>query len=186
MKKINRISGKSVHPYNDRRLIWARRALPGILGRGATKPKSRRLRDFASQLSNLHMKVFVNSLTSERLGVFLVFSLVVASLSACSSISVASGSASQSTLGAQTEEVEKLKSAEYQDYMSAMSFEDSNQKLGNYYATKGAQVHKLIDQMEEEHGVSHSEIGRALDNSDAEKYDVRPPVPLDDETGNGY
>jgi hypothetical protein len=27
---------------------------------------------------------------------------------------------------------------------------------------------------------------QALDNSDSEKYDNRPPVPLDDETGNGY
>jgi CO/xanthine dehydrogenase Mo-binding subunit len=27
---------------------------------------------------------------------------------------------------------------------------------------------------------------QVLDNSDAEKYDIRPPVPLDDETGNGY
>jgi hypothetical protein len=70
--------------------------------------------------------------------------------------------------------------------MSAMSFEDSNQKLGNYNAAKRAQLHKLIDQMEEGHEVNNSEIGRVLDNSDAEKYDDRPPAPLDDETGNGY
>jgi hypothetical protein len=78
------------------------------------------------------------------------------------------------------------KSAEYQDYTSAMSFEDNNQKLGNYYANKGGQVHHLIDRMEEGQPVKDAEIAQALDNSAAEKYDDRPPVPLDDESGNGY
>jgi hypothetical protein len=127
-----------------------------------------------------------NILKSKQLVPFIVLSWAVACLSACSSASPVKGPEGQSTLATQTQEVEKLRSAEYQDYMSAMSFEDSNQKLGNYYAGKGAQVHSLIDQMEEGHQVNSGEIGRALDNSDAEKYDDRPPVPLDDETGNGY
>ena len=116
----------------------------------------------------------------------LVLVWALPALSACSFVLPATTSKAQSTLAKQTEEVEKLKSAEYQDYMKAMSFEDSNQKLGNYYAGKGAQVHRLIDQMEIGHEVNYEQVGRALDNSDAEKYDDRPPVPLDDETGNGY
>ena len=67
-----------------------------------------------------------------------------------------------------------------------MRFENSNQKLGNYYERKGSQAHHLIDEMEAGHQVSYEEINKILDNSDAEKYDNRPPVPLDDETGSGY
>jgi hypothetical protein len=89
-------------------------------------------------------------------------------------------------LAVQTEQLEKLKSAEYKDYMTAMTFEESNQKLGNYYVAKGAQVHGLIDQMEEGHQVNDMEIRRALDDSDSAKYDDRPPIPLDDMTGRGY
>jgi hypothetical protein len=92
----------------------------------------------------------------------------------------------ESQLARQTEQLEKLKSAEYQDYLSAMRFEDNDQKLGNYYARKGSQAHRLIDQLEKGHQVNDSEMSRVLDNSDSEKYDNRPPVPLDDETGNGY
>jgi hypothetical protein len=132
------------------------------------------------------MKILTNTLTSKQLGAFFVLLSVIASMSACSSASSVKGPLGQSTLATQTQEVEKLRSAEYQDYMSAMSFEDSNQGLGNYYTAKGAQVHSLIDQLEEGHQVNYGEVGRALDNSDAEKYDHRPPVPLDDETGNGY
>lgn len=82
--------------------------------------------------------------------------------------------------------MEKLKSAEYQDYLKAMSFEDNNQKLGNFYVHKGAQVHHLIDELEKGQQVNDADMHQALDNSDSEKYDNRPPVPLDDETGNGY
>jgi hypothetical protein len=106
-----------------------------------------------------------------------------AAATACSSILPPTD---QSQLATRTEEVEKLKSAEYQYYMSAMSFEDNNQKLGNYYAEKGAKTHQLIDQLEKGQPVDNKEINRALDTSDAEKYDNRPPVPLDDELGNGY
>jgi hypothetical protein len=104
----------------------------------------------------------------------------------CSSVSSALGPPAQSTVAAQTEEVEQLKSAEYQDYLNGMSFENNNQKLGNYYIYKGSQVHRLIDQMEKGNQVSNDEIDQALDTSEAEKYDNRLPVPLDDELGNGY
>jgi hypothetical protein len=86
----------------------------------------------------------------------------------------------------QLEEVQKLKAAEYEDYKSAMSFEESNQKLGNYYLHKGAEVHHLIDKIEAGQQVSRAETDKALDTSDAENYDNRPPVPLEDEIGNGY
>jgi len=107
-------------------------------------------------------------------------------LNACSSGTGASTSAQQSELARQIEQVQKLKSAEYQDDLNAMRFENSDQKLGNYYERKGSQAHHLIDELEEGHQVSYEEINKVLDNSDAEKYDTRPPVPLDDETGNGY
>jgi hypothetical protein len=71
---------------------------------------------------------------------------MMTSLGACSSTSVAGGSTGQSTLAIQTEEIEKLRSTEYQDYMIPMSFEDSNQKLGNYSPAKGTRVHSLIEQ----------------------------------------
>ena len=67
-----------------------------------------------------------------------------------------------------------------------MSLENSNQKLGNYYIYKGSRVHRLIDQMEKGKQVSNDESDQALNTSGAEKYDNRPPVPLDDELGNGY
>jgi hypothetical protein len=92
----------------------------------------------------------------------------------------------ESPVATQLEEVEKLKAAEYQDYSNTMSFEDNNQKLGNYYLHKGAEVHHVIDEIEAGKAVSPDEIDKALDTSDAEKYDNRPPVPLDDEIGNGY
>jgi hypothetical protein len=109
--------------------------------------------------------------------------MAIAFLNGCSALPLATN---QSQLATENQELGKLKSAEYQDYTSAMSFEDSNQKLGNYYATKGGQVHHLIDRMEEGQPVKDAEIAQALDNSAAEKYDDRPPVPLDDESGNGY
>jgi hypothetical protein len=125
--------------------------------------------------------VFAFSMTFEGLGVFAVL-LTAAWLSACSSMPYVTSP----TVATQTEEVQKLQSAEYQDDMSAMSFEDNNQTLGNYYAEKGAQVHNLIDRMEEGRPVTPAEIDQALNNGDSEKYDQRPPVPLDDEIGNGY
>jgi hypothetical protein len=99
-------------------------------------------------------------MTKRHCGVIIFLSAIV-SLTACSTITSAQYPADQSKLAAQIEQVEKLKSAEYQDYMSAMSFEDSNQQLGNYYAAKASQVHKLIDQIEEGHQVNYDEIGRA-------------------------
>ena len=54
------------------------------------------------------------------------------------------------------------------------------------YIYKGSQVHRLINQMEKGNQISNDEVDQALDTSEAEKYDNRPPVPLDDELGNGY
>jgi hypothetical protein len=132
------------------------------------------------------MQVFTNSLVTKRLGGLVVLLSVVVSLTACSSNSSAQSSAGESKLAIESEQLETLKSAEYHDYMTAMTFEDSNQKLGNYYAAKGSQVHRLIDQMEEGHQVNYIEVRQALDNSEAARYDDRPPVPLDDTIGNGY
>jgi hypothetical protein len=132
------------------------------------------------------MTVFANSVTTKKLRGFVVLLSAVASLNACSSSSSATGPAEQSQLARQTEQVERLRSAEYQDYLSAMRFEDKDQKLGNYYARKGSQAHQLIDQLEKGRQVKDTEINRVLDNSDSEKYDDRPAVPLDDDTGNGY
>jgi hypothetical protein len=91
-----------------------------------------------------------------------------------------------SGVGIQTERIEKLKAAEYQDDISAMKFEDSNQKLGNYYESKALEAHRLIDQMEKGNQVDQTTITKTLNTDDAENYDNRPPVPLDDEIGNGY
>jgi hypothetical protein len=132
------------------------------------------------------MKVFTSSLTTKTLRDFIILLSAVVSLNACSSNSTATNPADQSQLARETDQLEKLKSAEYQDYLKAMSFEDNNQKLGNFYVHKGAQVHHLIDELEKGQQVNDADMHQALDNSDSEKYDNRPPVPLDDETGNGY
>jgi hypothetical protein len=132
------------------------------------------------------MKVFTSSLTTKTLRDFIILLSAVVSLNACSSNSTATNPADQSQLARETDQLEKLKSAEYQDYLKAMSFEDNNQKLGNFYVHKGAQVHHLIDELEKGQQVNDADMHQALDNSDSEKYDNRPPEPLDDETGNGY
>ena len=132
------------------------------------------------------MRLIADSMMIKTLLSTIVPLCVVAALSACSSGTSATTSAQQSQLATQIEQVQKLKSAEYQDDLNAMRFENSDQKLGNYYERKGSQAHHLIDELEEGHQVSYEEINKVLDNSDAEKYDTRPPVPLDDETGNGY
>jgi hypothetical protein len=132
------------------------------------------------------MKLIVNVLMTKRLCGLIFLGSAAALWTGCSSVSSALGSPAQSTVAAQTEQVERLKSAEYQDYLNGMSFENNNQKLGNYYIYKGSQVHRLIDQMEKGNQVGNDEIDQALDTSEAEKYDNRPPIPLDDELGNGY
>ena len=76
-------------------------------------------------------------------------------------------------------ELQNLKSAEYQYYMTAMACEESNRKLGNYYAVKGSQAHLLISQIEEGRRVSDVDVNRVLDDSDSVKYYDRPPIPLD-------
>jgi hypothetical protein len=129
------------------------------------------------------MKVFENVLTLRTFASFIFLMMAIAFLNGCSALPLGTN---QSQLAKENQELGKLKSAEYQDYTSAMSFEDSNQKLGNYYASKVGQVHHLIDRMEEGQPVKDAEIAQALDTSAAEKYDDRPPVPLDDESGNGY
>ncbi|MBV8362238.1 MAG: hypothetical protein JO189_30540 [Deltaproteobacteria bacterium] len=122
----------------------------------------------------------------KRLCRLILLSSAVMLWSACSSVSSTLGFPNQSQVAQETEQVEQLKSAEYQDYVNGMSFENNDQKLGNYYIYKGSQVHRLIDQMEKGNQVNNDEINQALDTSAAEKYDDRPPVPLDDEIGNGY
>jgi hypothetical protein len=79
------------------------------------------------------MKVFTSSLTTKTLRDFIILLSAVVSLNACSSNSTATNPADQSQLARETDQLEKLKSAEYQDYLKAMSFEDNNQKLGNFY-----------------------------------------------------
>jgi len=128
------------------------------------------------------MKIFAYPLGNKRSGGFMVLLAAAASLNACSSMPFANTPA----VAKQTEEVQKLQAAEYQDDMNAMSFEDNDQTLGNYYAGKGTQVHKLINEIEQGQPVDPAKVDQALNNSDAEKYDTRPPVPLDDEIGNGY
>jgi hypothetical protein len=128
----------------------------------------------------------VNSARVGMLGCLIILLLAMTTSNGCSSSSSATSSVAESQLGRQTEEVEKLRSAEYQDDLNAMRFEDNDQKLGNYYVRKSAEAHHLIDQLEQGHQVNDAELSHALDTSGSEKYDNRPPVPLDDETGNGY
>ncbi len=109
--------------------------------------------------------------------------LIPTSNNAC--YAVPSGTAS-SPIAIQSKEIEKLKSAEYQDDISAMKFEDDNQKLGNYYESKAIEAHRLIDQMERGKHVDEAEISKVLNTGDSDNYDNRPLVPLDDEIGNGY
>jgi hypothetical protein len=52
--------------------------------------------------------------------------------------------------------------------------------LSEYYAGKGAQVHHLIDQLQKGQPVNNAKVAQALDTDAADKYDNRPPVPLDD------
>jgi hypothetical protein len=129
------------------------------------------------------MKIFENVPTLKNFASLVFLMMAIGFQNGCSALPLTTN---ESQLAKENQELGKLKSAEYEDYTSAMSFEDSNQKLGNYYATKGGQVHHLIDRMEEGQPVKDAEIAQALDNSAAEKYDDRPPVPLDDESGNGY
>jgi hypothetical protein len=128
----------------------------------------------------------VNSLTAKGLGGLVALLSITVSLTGCYSASSQSNPAVQSKLALQTEELEKLKSAEYQDYMNAMDFEESNRNLGNYYAAKAVQVHGVIDEMEQGQPVDDVKISRALDDSDSSKYDNARPAPLDDETGRGH
>src|SRR5580692_8059824 len=104
------------------------------------------------------MKVFTSSLTTKTLRDFIILLSAVVSLNACSSNSTATNPADQSQLARETDQLEKLKSAEYQDYLKAMSFEDNNQKLGNLYVHKGAQVHHLIDELEKGQQVNDADM----------------------------
>src|ERR1700678_4489227 len=97
------------------------------------------------------------------------------SLIGCSSVSPAKDPADQTRLTVQMEKLQQLKTAEYNDYMTAMTFEDGNRKLGNYYAAKGAEVHSVISEMEDGQPVNDTEISRALDDSDSARYDKTPP-----------
>jgi hypothetical protein len=99
----------------------------------------------------------------------------VVSLTACSSVSSAKDPADQTRLTVQMEQLQKLKTAEYHDYMTAMTSEEGNRKLGNYYAAKGSQVHGIISEMEDGQPVNDIEISRALDDSDSARYDNAPP-----------
>lgn len=132
------------------------------------------------------MKGFTNLRPTRRLGNLIVFLSVVASFTACFSPSSPKDPSYQSPLAIQSEDLEKLKAAEYQDDLAAMEFEETDRRLGSYYATKGLQAHGLIDQIDQGQQLNDMQIRQALDNSDSAKYDNRPPVPLDDMTGTGY
>ena len=51
-----------------------------------------------------------------------------------------------------------------------MANEESNQKVGDYYAVKGLQVHNLIGEIEKGQPVSDVQVSRALDDTDANQY----------------
>ena len=93
----------------------------------------------------------------------------IVSLTGCSSVLSAS-SPVQTNLAMQTHKLQKLKAAEYEDYRTAMANEESNQKVGDYYAVKGLQVHNLIGEIEKGQPVSDVQISRALDDTDANQY----------------
>jgi hypothetical protein len=103
-------------------------------------------------------------------GRLMIILAAIVSLTGCSSVSSAPNPLEQRNLTKQTAELQKLKGAEYEDYMAAMTHEESNRKVGNYYAVKGTQVHDLIGQMEQGQPVNDVEISRALDDSDANQY----------------
>ncbi|MGD0119574.1 MAG: hypothetical protein ABSD30_16020 [Candidatus Binatus sp.] len=103
----------------------------------------------------------------------------VVSLTGCSAGSSANDPAEQTRLAIQMGQLQKLKTAEYEDYMAAMTSEDANQKLANYYAAKGTQVHGVISAMEDGQPVNDMEISRALDDSDSARYDNTPPLNRD-------
>ena len=130
--------------------------------------------------------MIANSRTAKGLSGLTALLSISVSLTACYSVSSQNSPVTQSKLVLQTEELERLKSAEYHDYMSAMDFEESNRNLGNYYAAKGVQVHGVIDQMEQGQPVDDVKISRVLDDSDSSRYDNAPPPPLDDETEGGH
>ena len=132
------------------------------------------------------MTLIDNSRISKMLCTIIVLTGAVTGLTGCTLAASTTISANQTELARQSQQLEKLKSAEYQDDLNAMRFENNNQKLGNYYQRKGSEAHHLINQLIAGQQVSNTEISEVLDNSDAKKYDNRPPVPLDDETGNGY
>jgi hypothetical protein len=108
-----------------------------------------------------------------------LLSMVIMSIAACSSNQAAEDPAVQTRLARQMAELQKLKAAEYADYTSAMNCEETNRKLGNYYARKGSEAHGLISQLENGEQVSDAEISRALDDSDSTQFYDRPPMPLD-------
>lgn len=114
-------------------------------------------------------KVFTMRLliSSGRLTIILA---AILSLTGCSSVSSAPSPLEQTNLTRQTDELQKLKGAEYEDYMAAMTHEESNRKVGNYYVVKGTQVHNLIGQMEKGQPVSDVEVSQALDDTDANQY----------------
>jgi Txe/YoeB family toxin of Txe-Axe toxin-antitoxin module len=101
--------------------------------------------------------------------------VVIASMTACSYISPTEEPTVQTPLAKRMDELQKLKTAEDQDYTKAMKNEESNRKLGNYYARKGSQAHRLIDEMEDGHQVNESEVSQALDDSDSVNFYERPP-----------
>ena len=101
------------------------------------------------------------------------------SLTACSSVSSAKDPTDQARFAVRLEQLQKLKAAEYHDYMTAMAFEDGNRELGNYYAAKGSQVHGVISEMEDGKPVDDVEISWALDDSDSARFDEAPPPERD-------
>ena len=81
----------------------------------------------------------------------------------------------QPTIAANLNQLEQLKSAEYKDYMNAITFEDKEQKVGDYYYSKAGEVHQVIDKMESGQTVSGDEVNHALNDNDAKYYYKLPP-----------
>ena len=107
------------------------------------------------------------------------FLIAIVSLVACSAESSAQNSSVQKEVAKEMEDLQKLRTAEYQDFTNGMACEESNKSLGTYYLSKGLEAHDLILQVEEGHQISDIAPFHALDDGDAALYDTNPPPPRD-------
>jgi hypothetical protein len=111
-----------------------------------------------------------------RLALFLI---AIVSLVACSAESSAQNSLIRKEVAKQMEDLQQLRTAEYDDFTNGMACEESNKRLGTYYLSKGLEAHDLILQEEEGHQIGDIALSRALDDRDAVLYDTNPPPPRD-------